>query len=48
MKRFFFQIVVPIIKSYTTLKNAEVTKISDSWTGQQGLLLKVEQGKASI
>lgn len=37
-----------IIKSYTTSKDSEVTKISDSWTGQQGLLLKVEQGKASI
>ncbi|EIV0113173.1 leucine-rich repeat domain-containing protein, partial [Enterococcus faecalis] len=37
-----------IIKSYTTSKDSEVTKISDSWTEQQGLLLKVEQGKASI
>ncbi|MBO1103946.1 leucine-rich repeat protein [Enterococcus faecalis] len=37
-----------IIKSYTTSKDSEVTKISDSWTGQQGLLLKVEQGKASV
>ncbi len=37
-----------IIKSYTTSKDSEVTKISDSWTRQQGLLLKVEQGKASI
>ncbi|HBI2078020.1 TPA: leucine-rich repeat domain-containing protein [Enterococcus faecalis] len=37
-----------VIKSYTTSKDSEVTKISDSWTEQQGLLLKVEQGKASI
>lgn len=37
-----------IIKNYTTSKESEVTKISDSWTGQHGLLLKVEQGKASI
>ncbi|HHA4397562.1 TPA: leucine-rich repeat protein [Enterococcus faecium] len=37
-----------IIKSYTTSKDSEVTEISDSWTGQQGLLLKVEQGKASV
>lgn len=37
-----------IIRNHTTSKDSEVTKISDSWTERQGLLLKVEQGKANL